>query len=150
MSVIDERVFTETAQTQLAGLYRLSLSILASAADAQDAVQQGMLRAWERRGQVRDESRLRAGQHGRRGAAALLAQVRQSRGCTEPIDETTDETVMEAIFADSYRELMGEGQTFFAMKRLNRDIKSVRGLTVTASDDIYVVPVPDIEYEYRN
>lgn len=60
MSVIDERVFTETAQTQLASLYRLSLSILASAADAQDAVQQGMLRAWERRGQVSDESRLRA------------------------------------------------------------------------------------------
>ena len=60
MSVIDERVFTEAAQTQLAGLYRLSLSILASAADAQDAVQQGMLRAWERRGQVSDESRLRA------------------------------------------------------------------------------------------
>ena len=60
MSVIDERVFTETAQTQLAGLYRLSLSILASAADAQDAMQQGMLRAWERRGQVSDESRLRA------------------------------------------------------------------------------------------
>ena len=58
--MIDERVFTETAQTQLAGLYRLSLSILASAADAQDAVQQGMLRAWERRGQVSDESRLRA------------------------------------------------------------------------------------------
>lgn len=60
MSVIDERVFTEAAQMQLAGLYRLSLSILASAADAQDAVQQGMLRAWERRGQVSDESRLRA------------------------------------------------------------------------------------------
>lgn len=58
--MIDERVFTEAAQTQLAGLYRLSLSILASAADAQDAVQQGMLRAWERRGQVSDESRLRA------------------------------------------------------------------------------------------
>lgn len=58
--MIDERVFTETVQTQLAGLYRLSLSILASAADAQDAVQQGMLRAWERRGQVSDESRLRA------------------------------------------------------------------------------------------
>ena len=96
------------------------------------------------------ESLLRGEQHDRSGAAALLAQVRQSRGCTEPIDETTDETVMEAIFADSYRELMGEGQTFFAMKRLNRDIRSVRGLTVTASDDIYVVPVPDIEYEYRN
>ncbi|MBP3522706.1 MAG: sigma-70 family RNA polymerase sigma factor [Clostridia bacterium] len=58
--MIDERVFTEAAQMQLAGLYRLSLSILASAADAQDAVQQGMLRAWERRGQVSDESRLRA------------------------------------------------------------------------------------------
>ena len=60
MTVIDERTFTIAAQEQLAGLYRLSLSILRSPADAQDAVQQGMLRAWERRAQVNDPEKLGA------------------------------------------------------------------------------------------
>jgi len=58
--VISDKALTAQMQEQLEGLYRLSLSILRSAADAQDAVQQGMLRAWERRRQVSDESKTRA------------------------------------------------------------------------------------------
>ena len=58
--MISDKALTAQMQEQLEGLYRLSLSILRSAADAQDAVQQGMLRAWERRRQVSDESRVRA------------------------------------------------------------------------------------------
>ena len=38
-----------------AGLYRLSFSILHTRHDAQDAVQQGLLRAWERRETARPE-----------------------------------------------------------------------------------------------
>lgn len=53
--MIDDRVFAGEAQELLPGLYRLSLSILHSSADAQDAVQQGMLRAWERRAQANPE-----------------------------------------------------------------------------------------------
>ncbi len=53
--MIDDRAFTREASEQLPALYRLSFSILRSQADAQDAVQQGMLRAWERRAQVRPE-----------------------------------------------------------------------------------------------
>ena len=60
MNVVSERALTEKMQQQLAPLYRLSLSILRSPADAQDAVQQGMLRAWERRRQVSDEYKIRA------------------------------------------------------------------------------------------
>jgi len=58
--VIDERALTQQMHMLLEPLYRLSLSILRSQADAQDAVQQGMLRAWERRRQASDESRIRA------------------------------------------------------------------------------------------
>lgn len=58
--MIDERAFIRAAQEELDGLYRLSLSILRTPADAQDAVQQGMLRAWEKRAQVSDEEKLRA------------------------------------------------------------------------------------------
>lgn len=53
--MIDDRAFTREASEQLPALYRLSYSILRSQADAQDAVQQGMLRAWERRAQVSPE-----------------------------------------------------------------------------------------------
>lgn len=58
--MIDERAFVQAAQEQLESLHLLSLSILKSHADAQDAVQQGMLRAWERRAQVSGEAKLRA------------------------------------------------------------------------------------------
>jgi len=37
------------------------------------------------------------------------------------------------------------------MKRLNRDIYSnIEDRTVPASDKIYVIPIPEEEYEYRN
>jgi len=58
--VVSERALTAKMQEQLEPLYRLSLSILRSQADAQDAVQQGMLRAWEKRRQVSEEYRIRA------------------------------------------------------------------------------------------
>ena len=58
--MVSESALTEKMQQQLAPLYRLSLSILRSPADAQDAVQQGMLRAWEKRRQVSEEYKIRA------------------------------------------------------------------------------------------
>ena len=60
MNVISDNALTQQMQLQLAPLYRLSLSILRSRSDAQDAVQQGMLRAWEKRRQVSEESKIRA------------------------------------------------------------------------------------------
>lgn len=60
MNVVSDKALTEMMHQQLEPLYRVSLSILRSQADAQDAVQQGMLRAWERRWQVGDEKKIRA------------------------------------------------------------------------------------------
>ena len=58
--MVSDKALTAGMQEQLAPLYRLSLSILHSQADAQDAVQQGMLRAWEKRRQVSEEYKIRA------------------------------------------------------------------------------------------
>ena len=52
--MIDEATFVREAEAMLPGLYRLRMSILRAQADAQDAVQQGMLRVWERRAQARE------------------------------------------------------------------------------------------------
>lgn len=57
--MIDDATFTSEAQQMIPSLYRLSQSILRAPSDAQDAVQQGLLRAWEKRAQVR-EDRFRA------------------------------------------------------------------------------------------
>lgn len=54
MGVIEETAFVREAQEMLGGMYRLSVSILRRREDAQDAVQQAMLRAWERRAQARE------------------------------------------------------------------------------------------------
>lgn len=51
--MIHDRAFIAETQALLPGLYRLSMSILHAHADAQDAVQSALLRAWERREQAR-------------------------------------------------------------------------------------------------
>lgn len=51
---------------------------------------------------------------------------------------------------ERFKEYIGEGQTFFNMKRLNLPIVSFDGATTyEASKNIYVVPVPDAEKEHR-
>lgn len=84
-------------------------------------------------------------------AADYLDAVRVSRNVTE-IDRTalTSTFLQNAINEERYKELIGEGQIFFNYKRQNMDITNIDGGTISASPEIYVVPIPDIEYEYRN
>lgn len=49
---MNELDFTELCRACMPGLYRVSMSILRSEADAQDAVQQAMLKAWQARERV--------------------------------------------------------------------------------------------------
>ena len=46
--------------------------------------------------------------------------------------------------------MFGEGQVWYNMKRLKKDIISNRQKkAIPASDMYYVIPIPDEEYEYR-
>lgn len=54
------------------------------------------------------------------------------------------------ITDDRYKEFIGEGQTFFNMKRLNLNITDPLMKVIPASKAIYVVPIPKIEFDYRN
>lgn len=65
-----------------------------------------------------------------------------------PIEEGT--LTLDKISDERYKEFIGEGQSFFNMKRLNLDIKTISGETVAASDKIYVIDIPEEEYNYRN
>lgn len=57
---------------------------------------------------------------------------------------------LDLIVSERSKELIGEGQTFFNMKRLNRNITNTQQQVVPASKAIYVLPIPLIEFEYRN
>ena len=86
-------------------------------------------------------------------ALRLFDEVLEHRGL-DPLEnwgEGRNRLNMEAINSERYRELIGEGQTFFNMKRQNLTIMGVDGETVIQpSKKVYVVPVPDIENDYRN
>lgn len=54
----------------------------------------------------------------------------------------------EILFKELKKEYLGEGQLFYAYKRLNRDIESSSGAgDIQASNGIFVFPIPDKEIE---
>ena len=53
---MDKEQFTCEMQSLLPTLYRISMSLLRSEADAQDAVQQALVKAWDKRATVREGS----------------------------------------------------------------------------------------------
>ena len=54
--MIDKQQFTQEAEALLPTLHRIAQGILRNEADAQDAVQQALLKAWEKRDTVRPDS----------------------------------------------------------------------------------------------
>ena len=57
----------------------------------------------------------------------------------------------DMIFNEYHKEMFGEGQVWYNMKRLNKDIISnLDSKTIPASEDIYVIPIPQDEFNYRD
>ena len=81
-------------------------------------------------------------------ALELYNAVRAHRG----LEALTDKPLtVELINDERCKEMIGEGQTYFNMKRQNLPIVSHDGnTTYQPVDGIYVIPVPDIEKENRN
>ena len=75
--------------------------------------------------------------------------VRTHRGL-EPLEEGTVLDI-ELINEERYKEFIGEGQTYFNMKRQNLPISSYDNkVTYSPHTGIYQIPIPDAEYENRN
>lgn len=71
-----------------------------------------------------------------------------SRGLPALRDDQT--LTADRIYNEYRKEMFCEGQQWFNMKRLNRDIVSnYEARTIPANDDIYVLPIPKEEFEYR-
>ena len=81
-------------------------------------------------------------------ALELYNAVRTHRGL-EPL--TDKPLTVELINDERYKEMIGEGQTYFNMKRQNLPILSHDGKTTyQPSAGIYAIPIPDAEKENRN
>jgi hypothetical protein len=81
-------------------------------------------------------------------ALALYNTVRAHRGL-DVLDNKT--LTVELINDERYKEMIGEGQTYFNMKRQNLPILSYDGKTTyQPSGGIYEIPIPDAEMENRN
>ena len=84
-------------------------------------------------------------------ATEYYNQVLESRGLSAIKDQTL---TLELINLERFKEYFGEGQTFFNLKRQHLNINAWDNATgkekvIPASKKIYVVPIPDSEYENR-
>lgn len=82
-------------------------------------------------------------------------QVLESRGLTPLAQRTTPLTLtQELINLERIKEYFGEGQTFFNLKRQHLpingwDVAAGKETVIPANSKVYVVPIPDSEYENR-
>lgn len=81
-------------------------------------------------------------------ALDYLARVKKGRGVRKTFDTGMDKsTFMDLLIKDARREFLGEGQTFYMFKRLNKNLpaSSPYDDEVLASDENFVLPMPDSE-----
>jgi tetratricopeptide (TPR) repeat protein len=86
-------------------------------------------------------------------AIRLLDVVRSSRGLTA-IDKSlvdTKENFKKEMMKERMREMPGEGQVFFALKKYNLPFRSVLNkYTIQPSSEIFVLPWPQNELDFGN
>ncbi|RFS21772.1 RagB/SusD family nutrient uptake outer membrane protein [Chitinophaga silvatica] len=84
-------------------------------------------------------------------ALDLLNEVRAARGLKTPLtltDYGSDDAVLDALISEERKEFLGEGKLFLLYKRLYKDIIIDNNSRITASNTIFVFPIPDEEYEF--
>lgn len=81
-------------------------------------------------------------------ALELVNRIRENRKLSDfPLpDSLTPEEVQQEIFKEYRKEFLAEGQMFFYYKRLNLPL--IPGSGIVAGDNVYVLPMPDIEVEF--
>jgi hypothetical protein len=83
-------------------------------------------------------------------AVGYLNTVRLNRGYIDNVTVTTKETLIQELLKEARKEFYAEGQIFYMYKRLNRNIPIQMGGNTPASDNIFVMPLPDNEIEFGN
>lgn len=81
-------------------------------------------------------------------AMSYINRVRFNRGLTEMEGSFSDDEVARNIFREYKKEFIGDGILFGYYKRLNKDIETLDGNVIPATNDIFVFQIPDDEYEF--
>ena len=81
-------------------------------------------------------------------ALGYVNEVRSMRGIISPLTTTNSPDFIKELIKDARKEFYGEGQIFYMYKRLNQNIVGQGGLTIPASDKIFVIPKPNNEIEF--
>ena len=81
-------------------------------------------------------------------ATDYVDQVRFVRGIGEKLDVSSETEFITELLKECRKEWYAEGQIFFMYKRLNKGIIGQAGITIPASDNIFVLPLPDDEIIY--
>lgn len=91
------------------------------------------------------------GAEGLTKAKSYLSYIKGQRGLkktdvtVQEITNAQSDEFMDLLINDMRREWIGEGQTYFLYKRLNKNIPKENGGFVVASENVFVVPLPDVE-----
>ncbi len=85
----------------------------------------------------------------REKALEYLNAVVTARGLLplSAVDIDTEAKFKRKLVGEYIKEYWGEGQIFFTYKRFNMDMDGVNSKHFTASDEAYVLPLPESEYE---
>lgn len=81
-------------------------------------------------------------------AISYLNEVRARRGLQALPNGLDATAIQNEIFKEYQKEFYAEGQLFYYYKRLQ--LPQIRFTTIPASDNIYIIPLPDAERLYRD
>lgn len=81
-------------------------------------------------------------------ALDYIDQVRYQRGIGEAMTASNEEDFLSKLINEFRKETYAEGQLFYMYKRLHHAIVGQSGAIIPASNDIFVLPLPDDEIVY--
>lgn len=81
-------------------------------------------------------------------ALGYLNDIRESRNLSKLAGPYDDAQLMEFLMRDMRKDFIGEGRMFPVYKRLFREFYVKQGVIIAPTEDKYVFPIPDDEYEF--
>jgi len=80
-------------------------------------------------------------------AADYVSKVRAARGMAA-LTVSSEEGLMTELLKEARKEWLAEGQMFYMYKRLNRPVSGQTGSFIPASDNMFILPLPNDEIVY--